>query len=245
MGNPVMPESTGHESAASGAPPAGGAPPADHGVEPLLADANRLRARGEFEAAEKRCRQALVIAPGKWEIHELLGDIVYQQRRGVEAIEHYRLARAANPQRPVLEEKIGRASLLVAEADLMRARAQDLLRGGREGTARRPPIAALLSLVLPGFGQLYNREHLKGAIIVCLWLLLTLGAAGAALASLHGTVRSAQPGASPVDLGAVFTVFFSRPAVWWSLLSIAAWLYAITDAALVAAKSMTAPQDLV
>jgi len=214
-------------------------------IEPLLADANRLRARGDYEAAEKRCRQALTMAPGKWEIHELLGDILYQQRRGEEAIGHYRLARAANPHRPALEDKIGRASLLVAEAELMRLRAQELLRGKREVIPRRPAVAALLSLVVPGFGQLYNREHLKGAIIVCLWLLLTLGAAGAALGSLHGTVRSPQAGAGQLALGALFTVFFSRPAVWWTLLSIAAWLYAITDAALVAAKSMTAPEDLV
>jgi len=213
-------------------------------IEPLLADANRLRARGDFEAAEKRCRQALLIAPGNWETHELLGDILLQRRRGEEAIEHYRLARAGNPQRPVLEEKIGRASLLIAEKDIMRLRTEDLLRGKREELPRRPGVAALLSLVVPGFGQLYNREHVKGAIVVCAWLLLLLGAAGAALESVHGSVSSARPALSQFDLGVVFTVFFSRPTLWWTVIAVALWLYAIADAAIQAAKTMTAPADL-
>ena len=33
----------------------------------------------------------------------------------------------------------------------------------------RPPIAALLSFLIPGLGQLYNREYLRGLF----WLLLT------------------------------------------------------------------------
>jgi TM2 domain-containing membrane protein YozV len=35
----------------------------------------------------------------------------------------------------------------------------------------RPPIAALLSFLLPGLGQLYNREYLRGAF----WLVVTPG----------------------------------------------------------------------
>jgi len=214
-------------------------------VEPLLADANRLRARGDFEGAEKRCRQALAITPGSWEAHELLGDIMYQQRRGEEAIEHYRLARAGNPQRAVLEDKVGRASLLLAEKELLRLRTEDLLSGKREEIPRRPGVAALLSLVVPGFGQLYNREHIKGAVIVSVWLMLLLGAAGAALGSLHGSVGSARLGSGSLDLGAVVTVFFSRPTLWWTMACIALWLYAVADAAISAAKTMTGPEDLV
>ena len=29
---------------------------------------------------------------------------------------------------------------------------------------RRPPIAALLSFLIPGLGQLYNREYLRGLL---------------------------------------------------------------------------------
>jgi TM2 domain-containing membrane protein YozV len=36
---------------------------------------------------------------------------------------------------------------------------------------RRPPIAALLSFLIPGLGQLYNREYLRGLF----WLLVTPG----------------------------------------------------------------------
>ena len=42
----------------------------------------------------------------------------------------------------------------------------------------RPPVAALLSFLLPGLGQLYNREYLRGLF----WLLVTpvlwIGSAG-------------------------------------------------------------------
>jgi TM2 domain-containing membrane protein YozV len=35
----------------------------------------------------------------------------------------------------------------------------------------RPPVAALLSLLIPGLGQLYNREYLRGLF----WLVATPG----------------------------------------------------------------------
>ena len=42
----------------------------------------------------------------------------------------------------------------------------------------RPPVAALLSFLIPGLGQLYNRDYLRGLF----WLLLTpvlwVGSAG-------------------------------------------------------------------
>ena len=222
-----------------------GGGPAGERVEPLLVDANRLRARGELEAAEKRCRQALTVEPGSWEAHELLGDIFYQQRRGDDAMEHYRVAHAANPERPVLEEKVGRASLLIAEKDLLRLRTEDVLAGGRDQAPRRPAAAALLSLLIPGFGQIYNRELIKGAVIVCVWLMLLMAAGGTALSSLHGSVPAARSGALAFDPTAVLTVFFSRPAIWWSLLVLGMWVYGIADAAIYAAKTMTAPKDLV
>jgi tetratricopeptide (TPR) repeat protein len=232
-------------------------------IEPMLADANRLRARGELQAAEKRCRDALLIAPGNPAAHELLGDIFYQrggggagfqpanQRRmqscatyGAQAIESYRRARAANPQRAMLEDKIARASLLVAEAEIVRAQAQELLAGKRLQTPRRPGVSALLSLVAPGFGQIYNGEHVKGAALVCVWLLLLLGAAVAALGSMRAGPAAAGAQWWATGLGALVGLLFARPALWWTLLAIALWLYGITDAALRAAKTMTAPEDL-
>jgi hypothetical protein len=42
----------------------------------------------------------------------------------------------------------------------------------------------------------------------------------------------------------VLDVFFSPPALWWMLPTTALWLYSITEAALRAAKTMTAPEDL-
>lgn len=212
-------------------------------IEPLLADANRLRARGDLEAAERRCRQALAMAPGNWQAHELLGDIFYQQRRGDEAMEHYRLARAGNPERVVLEQKVGRASLVADEAELTRLRAEGLLRGEREQVPRRPGVAAVLSLVVPGFGQIHNREHIKGVILVCVWLMLVLGAVGAVLGTLARQGGGATAGGQ-FGLLAAFAMFFSRPTLWWTLLAIGVWLYGIADAALRAAKTMTAPEDL-
>ena len=214
-------------------------------VDSLLADANRLRAKGDLDTAEQRCRQALTLAPGSWQVHELLGDVLYQRRRGDEALEHYRLARAGNPQRLMLEDKVGRASLLIAEKDILRLRAEDLLRGKRDDLPRRPGIAAVLSMFVPGFGQIYNREHVKGAVLVCVWLMLLLGAAGTALGSLRQGGGAGASSLGGLGLGAALTVFFSRPTLWWTLLCAAMWIYSIADAAVRAAKTMTAPEDLV
>jgi TM2 domain-containing membrane protein YozV len=35
----------------------------------------------------------------------------------------------------------------------------------------RPPVAALLSFLIPGVGQIYNREYLRGLF----WLVITPG----------------------------------------------------------------------
>lgn len=207
-------------------------------IQAWLADANRLRAKGNLEEALKRCGQALAAAPGNWEAHELAGDLLYQQRRGADAIQHYRLARAGNPARQLLEDKVARASLIVAEAQIMRLRAQDLLAGAANQAPRRPAISALLSALLPGFGQIYNHEVVKGAAVLCVVLLLVMAMAAAAFSSLRGAGGATVAGRS------VLEVLLSRPTLGWTLTYIVLWCYAVADAALMAARMMTAPKDM-
>ena len=74
---------------------------------------------------------------------------------------------------------------------------------------RRQVIALMLSGIFPGIGQLYNRQHIKGAIGVVLGVVLTWAAARAAPAD---PVALAQPGADV--LGPLLALL----AVWaWSL----------------------------
>ena len=102
-------------------------------------------------------------------------------------------------------------------------------------------MAALFSLVIPGLGQLYNGEVLKGFVMALLFVLLF----GLTTTVVLGQVRTAP--ASPqgvlytptVDLGAVLSGVFSGINTLWVLLLLGLYIYAVADAGLTAGRSMT------
>jgi membrane protein YqaA with SNARE-associated domain len=61
--------------------------------------------------------------------------------------------------------------------------------GGGTDTMSRPAVAALLSFLIPGLGQIYNREVLRGLF----WLIITRRCGSAAPASSAGSSTSSRP----------------------------------------------------
>jgi tetratricopeptide (TPR) repeat protein len=198
-----------------------------------------MRLRGQMEEALVKCSEAIALEGFDWEAYELLGDLQMELDRPLQALEAYRKAKEFNPGRAKLEEKIGVAALDQARQALRRQRALDLAEGRYEKEPeRKPAFAALLSFFIPGLGQIYNHELIKGTVLVCLMLLLFAGMFVAAL----GQVAQSQQTNVP-ELTALVGLFFQGGALWFTLLSFVVWIYAIADAIIQASKSMTSDES--
>jgi len=199
-------------------------------VKQLLTQANLARVRGNWAEAERKCQQAVTAAPDQAEAWELLGDACYAQSKGAQAINYYRKAYALQPARATLEEKIGRASLLIARQELI-MNAPDLFLAGYQRT-RKPSLAAFFSLIAPGLGQLYNRQWLKGSLLLLLYLGSVIALTGTATQAL----RLLRGSAAVVDITRIINVFFTGWPLLCGVLVLLVYLYAVADAAWVASR---------
>lgn len=215
-------------------------------VRELLGRATLLRSRGDLPQALALAEETLALDSESWESHELAGDVLLALGRPDRAMESYRRARELNPERAPLENKIGRAALAQAERD----RTTELSRAVMEGKAageipkRSPSYAALYSLIIPGLGQLYNRQLAKAVVVVAIWMVLF------ALAAMTIRAEVALRPASPMgalytpqaDLNAVLEAAFSGLGAIWVIGLIGVWIYAVADAAIRAGKTMTSDE---
>jgi tetratricopeptide (TPR) repeat protein len=210
-------------------------------VERILLEARLLQRRGQSEEALAHCQEALDLDPESWEAHELAGDVLLEQGRAADALERYRAAHAIVPEQASVEEKMARATLAQAERDWLREGAEPAGEGETLGPPRNPGIAALLSLVLPGLGQGYNRQPLKAVIILGVVVLLWIIIAFQMVASLGG-LEEAGAGAARVDV--LEALFAARNMVWLALILLV-WFYSIVDAALIAGRPAGERRDII
>jgi tetratricopeptide (TPR) repeat protein len=195
-------------------------------IDALLREANVLRLRGQVDDAEQRCRTVLELSAEEPTALEMLGDLLRGRGKLEEAGEQYRRAVAAAPGRPSPEMKYAEVALELAERQRMRDAATLLLQSppSQELQRRNVTMALLLSLIFPGLGQFYNREAVKGGLLVG-GSLLCLLMGGDALLRLLFTVATARPSGAINSLGA-----------WFGLLGGVLWLYGVIDAAVTAQR---------
>ena len=211
-------------------------------IRELLGRATLLRSRGERAEALKLAQEALTLNEASWEAHELVGDLLMEMKRGEQALESYRRARDLNRSRPVLEEKIGRAALARASR-LQAARMSEALLDGTVGAPappRKPAIAALFSLVIPGLGQLYNGQPVKAILFAAVFLVAFGFTTMAVLSQVTSPISSQGMLYAPsLDLSAMLSGAFSGVNAVWTLLLLATYIYAVADAGLTASRTMT------
>lgn len=94
------------------------------------------------------------------------------------------------------------------------------------GHARNPWVAGLLSSVLPGLGQLYNRQWRKGVGFLAGIIALTVVLSGSV--DPKALEHAAEAGKTPDNLGLIFLLL---------LVSFAVAVWSIADAARTARKS--------
>lgn len=211
--------------------------------EALLGEAVLLRARGRRREAIEKCQQVLRLAPKNAEAFEVLGDLYREGGLAQAALEAYHRAFELNPSRGNLELKIARAALRKASFDRQLQTTRDLIEGKATPEKKRSPTTAgLLSLLIPGLGQAYNHDWVKAAGLLCLFVFLSMADVAAALRIM---LAGRPPGLVGLDPVAFVSAFFSSPALWWTLLQVALYLYSVIDAALTAGRSPSEDTGLI
>jgi len=213
----------------------------------LLTLANVHRMRGQLSEAQETLRKALALSgsdtPSRADapIHELLGDILALDDKIVPAKDAFDTAHRLDPDRASAERKYAQMTLRLAQEAEEKAVAAALLRGEKPSSLvsaaaqvkRNPSLALLLSVMLPGAGQLYNGQMVKGAICLAIYLpalLIVLFAPGATdffkqvLPLLGGAISRQRDEVSPL-----LSLFL--------LLAGMIWIYAVIDAPMMATKT--------
>jgi tetratricopeptide (TPR) repeat protein len=206
----------------------------------LLGEAVMLRSQGKRKEALAKCQESLRIASDNAEAFDIMGDLYVEQGRFEAAVEAYKRVLELDPSRaPTVEIKLARSALRQQKFTDQRRMMQDIAAGRVKRPGKRSPgKAGLLSLIIPGWGQLYNEEIIKAVIILVVWLFVF----GKSLSV--GVWRMAHPAGGQVDPTNLISGLFSAPAVWWSLLAIAICAYAAIDATMMALRKVTEEEKL-
>ncbi len=203
-------------------------------VERLLRQAHIAQMRGNKEEAQSLLQQALEILPDNPDVWEVLGD--YRKSAGdiQGAHDAYKRAHELASQNASIERKYAEMVLALTRQQEQYQRWERLLEGKEASdtllSRRNPGLAFLLSLLMPGVGQLYNGQFVKGGIILGIVLV-------------GFTVFLLTPGAS--DFVYNLLAYLVNPArvrgglsgfqVMLAVILFLTWFYAMIDAPLSAA----------
>lgn len=216
-------------------------------VQSLLAKANLQRMRAQLLDARRTLEIALEVAhtlpaPAASPVHEMMGDMLAAEERWEQARDAYALALDAEPGRAAAERKLGEMLVRASDEEALRKAGGNPLRGDdlidilRENRAgrRHAGLAMFLSLLGPGFGQLYCGKFVKGAILLAVFA-----------AALLLIAVSPERGDLFQQIAAIFAL---KPAprgtsapppglVACAVVAVGVWVYALVDAPITAGRS--------
>lgn len=137
-------------------------------IERLLRTAHIHQVRGERTKARELLQQALELSPEEASIWELLGDYEKEAGNWQAAHDAYKRAHELDPQNATIERKYAEAVLQQTRMQAQYQQWERALEGANDTLTppRNPGLAFLLSLLMPGVGQLYNGQFVKGGIIL-------------------------------------------------------------------------------
>jgi tetratricopeptide (TPR) repeat protein len=137
-------------------------------LEDLMRRVNLAKIRGEAQQATDLLKEASAIAPWSPQVLELLGDQHMERKRYKDAKEAYAKALKAQPGNPALERKYGTAVLEQEQSALFLSGMGSTTTGDSTASAQ---MAVLLSLIVPGLGQIVTEQVGKGVAMMVGWLL--------------------------------------------------------------------------
>jgi tetratricopeptide (TPR) repeat protein len=206
-------------------------------VRSLLSGAALCNRRLQWDEALKKCQEALALDSQSAEAHELVGDILQARGNWDGALQSYKTAQALNPKRTVLEEKIGLVSIELDQIALREERREQLKADPSQlkWDERDPKVACILSAIVPGLGQIYNRDYVKAGVILGVSLVsLTIF-----VWAFHGALDTVSAQATlsrKLDALINYMQSWSIPKLLWmllnSLLPVGLWGYSLIEAPL-------------
>jgi tetratricopeptide (TPR) repeat protein len=143
-------------------------------AERLLRQANLQQMRGQHSEASESLKQALELNPEHAPSWELLGDMYRQAGDRDAAREAYKHAHELDAKLTSAERKYAEIVLQVAQEQQQREVWQYAVDNPQSDLLlpkRNPGLAFLLSMCLPGVGQLYNGDFVKGGIVIGIWFI--------------------------------------------------------------------------
>lgn len=140
-----------------------GTPAIDAG--PLLARANLLRMRGQWEEAANHCIEVLRLEPGNPTAHSLLGDIYQDQGQPEEARHWYHLALELNPHSTADRAKLARSEEAL-EARTQKAEWEAIIEGRSEPIGTKLLVRESVQRIVAVAGTTVCSVILVAAILV-------------------------------------------------------------------------------
>lgn len=200
-------------------------PPLDPALERLL---TTLRCQqGALAEAEQVLKTAKEVSPEHPAVLEVEGDIAAAKGMHTLAERLYRQAFQADRGNARLEEKFANA-LLKTHQHEYDALPDDSTWSDR--VQREPVVSAILSVLLPGLGQFFNGDYLKGAILVLAWAILLIIAYYVPVWDAMQLVKTAHS----TFFEALSRCLLHGGNLIITLLLLGVWLYGIIDAAMLA-----------
>lgn len=144
-------------------------------AERFIREARLERSRGNSQAAAAKLDQAKALAPDSALVLTAVADELLERRQTKAAMELYAQAMKLEPGNVALERK--HAELVLRSLGM--GSVEDMLRTGLNEAPTsgvNPKAATLLSVLLPGLGQLALGLTTKGAIYLGLWVVMLIWA---------------------------------------------------------------------
>ncbi len=139
-------------------------------VEKLLRNAHFAKMRGQTEQARQYLQQAQELLPDDAQVWDAIGDFWREAGKLQEAHDAYKKAHELDPQNALIERKYAQAVLEMTRQQMQYQQWEQMLSGKGQGDGlmirRNPGLAFLLSFLMPGVGQLYNGQFVKGGVVL-------------------------------------------------------------------------------
>lgn len=211
----------------------------------LLIEGARLLRQSQLVTARQKLQAALELDANCADGLELMGELELAGGNVEGAMDYFRKVAFDLPEAPhhikqKAEERLGEAALIKAQVSAsstgFTAPPEGLESKARatHRSERSPSLAAAFSLLIPGLGEFFARDRMKGLLVMGLWLFVLMGFIVAALNALV-ELRSELAGSGAVD--GLFKLYFGMwkgTSVIWVLLDHLLRIGSAVDAALIA-----------
>jgi hypothetical protein len=132
-------------------------------AEGLLKQAQLAKIRGQGSVAERLLKEAAERAPGSAAVQAALGDQLWERSQFSRARAAYKMAHMLEPKNVLYETKW-------AESLVGSSRDPSSLQGDLADSYASAKTATVLSVFVPGLGQIVTGKRTQGIVMLCIWI---------------------------------------------------------------------------